>query len=119
MSGVTGQNEIAAMEARDQVGILRAPQIHARKIRQAEEMRNRLCPVSYQFLHKSTTGISAVAVGIGRGRKTLSVNLHIPYDVHSIHGQDAAGNAAAFGMKFIEIVAGPSDSVFTVRHAND
>jgi hypothetical protein len=27
MSGVTGQNEVAAMKARDQVGILRAPKV--------------------------------------------------------------------------------------------
>src|SRR3954464_6448146 len=109
MCSVAYENQISAIERRNQVCIQRTPKMRAGKICNAEQMRNWISPVSHQRGNERFAGLGKIA-SIFRGlRKTLRIKLQVPDHVLRVDHHHAQCNAAADRMKLVEIVAGPAN----------
>src|ERR1700704_571907 len=107
MGGVAHQYHVAAIEGGNQVCIQGPPKMCARKVSDAEEVRYRIRPMTNQAFYECLAGQAKILIAVCWRRKTAGIKLNVPDNVLTIHGQNAHRDAAAGGMKFIEVIAGP------------
>src|SRR5260221_2577370 len=89
MRGIAYQDQIAAIKGGYQVRIQRPPKMCAREFGDAEQMRDRVAPITDEGCDKRLPR----GGDIRRRRKTLGVKLNIPDDVLGINGQCFQSNA--------------------------
>src|SRR5262245_38156086 len=100
---------------RNQVGIHRKPDVDAREIRFVQKMGDRVSPIAYQVSYEAATWFPDFL----RRRKTARIKLEEPYDVLTIHRQNAYGDPAACSMEFVEIFCGPVHRFRTTNQTDD
>ena len=93
--------------------------MRARKIGDAEQVRNRVRPITNQRADKRFPGLGEITGIYWRQRKALRVELEIPDQMLRVDRKRAQSDATIDGIKFIEIVAGPSHRALALHHAND
>src|SRR6476660_6658919 len=98
MRSVAYENQISAIESRNQICIQRTPKMRAGEISNAEQMRNRVRPLSHQrgskfFARRSE--ICGIFSGLG---KTLRIELQVPDHALRVDRERAQRNTAADSM---------------------
>ena len=119
MRSVAHQDQIAAIERGYQVSIQWPPKMCAGKVGDAEQVWNGLCPVTNQRSNECLACLGEIPGVIRRLGKALRIELDVPDDVLSVHRQCAHGDATTYGMKFIEVVAGPANCVLALNQSHD